>query len=115
VKVNRKVRRLALRSALTQHAANGTVALLDATSFEKPSTKGAVSLLEGWGKPKPTLLVATVEEDALVKSFRNLDRVLVTVPAELEVASVVWARSLLVTQRALPLVEARAADGKAGA
>jgi large subunit ribosomal protein L4 len=115
VKVNRKVRRLALRSALTQHAANGTVALLDATSFEKPSTKGAVSLLEGWGKPKPTLLVATEEEDALVKSFRNLDRVLVTVPAELEVASVVWARSLLVTQKALPLVEARAADGKAGA
>ena len=38
----------------------------------------------------------------------NLRRVLVIVPAELEVVSVVWARSLLVTEAALPLVLARA-------
>ena len=37
-----------------------------------------------------------------------------TVPAELEVASVVWARSLLVTEAALPLVEARAGNGNGG-
>jgi hypothetical protein len=37
----------------------------------------------------------------------------VTVPEELEVAEIVWARSLLVTQAALPLVEARAAGRKA--
>ena len=43
-----------------------------------------------------------------MKSFRNLKRVLVTVPSELEVASVVWARSLLVTEAALPLVLVRA-------
>ena len=43
----------------------------------------------------------------------NLERVLVTVPAELEVAHVVWANSLLVSEAALPLVEARA--GKDGA
>jgi len=43
-----------------------------------------------------------------VKSFRNLDRVAVTSPGELEVAAVVWARSLLVTEAALPLVQGRA-------
>ena len=37
---------------------------------------------------------------------------LVTVPEELEVAEIVWARSLLVTQSALPLLEARAAGRK---
>jgi large subunit ribosomal protein L4 len=108
VKVNRKARRAALRGALSSHAAGGTVALVDGGRFERPSTKSAAALLEEWGAPRPTLVVATEDEEALVKSFRNLPRVLVTVPAELEVAAVVWARSLLVTEAALPLVLARA-------
>ena len=48
------------------------------------------------------------DEEVVVKSFRNLERVLVTVPAELEVAAVVWARAVVVTEAALPLVEQRA-------
>jgi ribosomal protein L4 len=52
--------------------------------------------------------VATDEEEALVKSFRNLERVAVISPAQLEVAHVVWARSLLVSEAALPLVQGRA-------
>jgi large subunit ribosomal protein L4 len=110
VKVNRKARRAALRGALSSHAANGAVALLDGAAFETPSTRAAAELLSGWGE-RPTLVVATEAEEALVKSFRNLEKVLVTVPAELEVASVVWARSLLVTEAALPLVLARAGAG----
>jgi len=46
--------------------------------------------------------------EALAKSFRNLARVLVTAPGELEVAAVLWARSLVVSEAALPLVLARA-------
>ena len=42
------------------------------------------------------------------KSFRNLRRVAVATPAELDVAAIVWARSLLVTQGALELVQGRA-------
>jgi len=109
VKVNRKARRAALRGALTDHARNGTLGLLDGGSFDAPSTKEARALVESWGKDVPLLVVATDEEEAVVKSFRNLPRVLVTVPEELEVASVVWARSLLVTEAALPLVQGRAA------
>jgi len=108
VKVNRKARRAALRGALSSHVANGTLALLDGSQFETPSTKQAGALLDGWDTTRPTLVVATEDEEALVKSFRNLEKVLVTVPAELEVASVVWARSVLVSEAALPLVLARA-------
>ena len=43
-----------------------------------------------------------------MKSFRNLEKVLVTVPAELEVASLVWARSVLISEAAMPLVLGRA-------
>jgi large subunit ribosomal protein L4 len=108
LKVNRKARRSALRGALSHHAAAGTLALLDAGHFPEPSTKSAKALVEGWGQELPLLVVAGEDEDVLIKSFRNLERVLVTVPAELEVAAVVWARSVLVTEAALPLVEGRA-------
>jgi ribosomal protein L4 len=48
------------------------------------------------------------DEELLVKSFRNLERVLLTVPSELEVASLVWARSVLISEAAMPLVLGRA-------
>jgi large subunit ribosomal protein L4 len=108
VKVNRKARRAALRAALSSHAANGSVAVLDGGSFDAPSTKQAKGVLEGWGKDTPVLVVAHADEEAVVKSFRNLERVLVTVPEELEVAAIVWARAVVVTQAALPQVEQRA-------
>ena len=109
VKVNRKARRSALRGALSSHAQAGTLGVLDASSFEAPSTKAAEKLLADWGKETPVLVVATEDEVGLIKSFRNLERVLVTLPSELEVAGVVWARSVLVTEAALPLVQGRAA------
>jgi large subunit ribosomal protein L4 len=108
VKVNRKARRAALRGALSHHASNGTIALLDGEYFDAPSTRKAVQLLADWGNDLPLLVVAHEDEEALVKSFRNLPRVLVTVAAELEVAPVVWARAVLVTEAALPLVETKA-------
>jgi large subunit ribosomal protein L4 len=115
VKVNRKARRAALRGALSSHAGNETFALVSGDSFTEPSTKQAVSLLGDWSGELPTLVVATEDEEALIKSFRNVDRVVVTVPAELEVASVVWARSLLVSEAALPGVLARAGSDDATA
>jgi large subunit ribosomal protein L4 len=114
VKVNRKARRAALAGALSHHAANGTLALVDGSVFDAPSTKQARALAEAWGKELPLVVVAHEEEEALIKSFRNLERVLVTVPSELDVAHVVWANSLLVSQAALALVEARAGS-QAGA
>jgi large subunit ribosomal protein L4 len=108
VKVNRKARRAALRGALSHHAANGTLAVLDPSGFESPSTKQAKQVLDAWGKETPVVVVVHQDEEAVVKSFRNLERVLVTVPSELEVAAIVWARALVVTETALPLVEARA-------
>jgi ribosomal protein L4 len=77
-------------------------------SLDNPSTKRAAELLAQWGKSAPTLVIVGEAEEALAKSFRNLDRVLVTVPSELEVAQVVWARSLLVSRSALDAVQGRA-------
>src|SRR5919204_259004 len=107
-KVNKKARHAALRSALSDHAAHGTLAVIGDGAFDEPSTRDAASLVSAWGKELPLLVIARDDEEALVKSFRNLDKVLVTVPGELEVAEVVWARSLLVSESALELVQGRA-------
>jgi large subunit ribosomal protein L4 len=110
VKVNKKALRAALRSALSDHAQAGTLGVVDAASFDAPSTKSATALLGKWGKESPTLVVANEDEENLVKSFRNVERVLVIPPTELEVAGIVWARSLLVSQAALEAVQGRAAQ-----
>ena len=107
VKVNKKALKAALRSALSDHANAGTVGVIDG-GFDAPSTKQASQLLLDWGKETPTLIVVHEDEVALAKSFRNLDRVVVTVPSELEVTQVVWARSLVVSQAALEAVQGRA-------
>ncbi len=111
VKVNKKALKAALRSALSDHANAGTIAVIDG-GFDAPSTKQASQLLADWGQATPTLVVIHEDEEALAKSFRNLDRVVVTVPSELEVTQVVWARSLLVSQAALDAVQARAQNPK---
>jgi large subunit ribosomal protein L4 len=107
VKVNRRARRTALRGVLSSHASDGTLAILDGSGFDAPSTRRAAELLSGWGE-RPTLVVVNEDEELLVKSFRNLEKVVVTAPAELEVASLVWARSVLISEAAMPLVLGRA-------
>jgi len=116
VKVNRKARRSAFKGVLSHHAAEGTLAILDGSGFDAPSTKKAAELVTGWGE-RPTLVVVTEDEELVIKSFRNLQRVLVVAPAELEVASLVWARSVLISEAALPLVLGRAgaANGEGAA
>jgi len=109
VKVNRKVRRAALRSALSAHAAGSTFGVLDAAAFDEPSTKQAAALVAEWGKSTPLLVVATADETAVARSFRNLERVAVVDVSEVETAAVTWARALLVTESALEVLQRRAA------
>ncbi len=109
VKVNKKARHAALRSALSDHAAHGTIGVVGSDAFDQPSTKQAIALLDSWQQELPLLVIARPDEETLIKSFRNLPKTLVTVPSELEVSQVVWARAVLVTQSALGDVQGRAA------
>lgn len=109
LKVNRKARKAALRSALSNHAGRGTLGVVDPAGFgETPSTRAAAVFLGEWAKELPTLVVTTADEQVVAKSFRNIAGVLVVEPSSLEVGAVVWARSLLVSEAALKDVERRA-------
>jgi large subunit ribosomal protein L4 len=107
-KVNRKARASAMRSALSAHAMRGSIGVVNPAGFEAPSTKAAAAVLDGWGVEGSVLVVCDQEDVELAKSFRNIDRVAVTVPAELEVRHVVGARSLLFSTAALEGVVGKA-------
>jgi large subunit ribosomal protein L4 len=105
VKVNRKARKSALRSALSHQAGRSTLGVIDPSDFKEPSTRAAADLVGGWGQELPLLVIAQPDEETVFKSFRNLDRVLVVEPSDLEVGALVWARSVLATQGALDRVK----------
>jgi len=105
LKVNRKARKAALRGALASHAGKGSLAVVDADAFDEPSTKAAAALLESWGKDAPVIVVVQPDEEAVAKSFRNLKRLLVLTPSELEVGALVWANAVVMTESALERVQ----------
>jgi large subunit ribosomal protein L4 len=109
VKVNRKARRKALRAALSLHADRDSVAVLDGGSFKEPATKQAADALKKWGADGPTLVVIGPEEEAVAKSFRNIEGVSVALADAAGVADVVGASSLVLTQAALEQLKGRAA------
>jgi large subunit ribosomal protein L4 len=107
VKVNRKARRKAMRSALSVHAERGSIAVVDPASFDTPSTKAAAQALAKWGATGPTLVVLDAEEIGALKSFRNIDRVTVAEVGAIGVADVIGAASLVLSEGALGKLKER--------
>jgi large subunit ribosomal protein L4 len=115
VKVNRKARRAALRSALSLHAGRGSIAVVDAPGFDAPSSKQAAQALAKWGGELPVLLALGEDEVAAAKSFRNLDRVAVRPAGAVGIADIVAAASVVVSEAALAALTALAKGEKAAA
>jgi len=110
VKVNRKARRRALRSALSVHATRGSIAVFDGTGFAEPSTKQAVEALAKWSPAGRTLVICDAEEAGVQKSFRNLPRITVLPASAAGVADVIGHASLAVSEAALGVLESRCAE-----
>jgi len=73
VRVNKKEKVLALRSALTDRLAGGNVVVLESLDFEEPKTRRAVEVIEALDLDgRKLLFVLDGLEDAAIKSLRNL-------------------------------------------
>lgn len=107
VKVNRKARRRAMRSAFSVHAERNSVAVLDASGFETPSTKTAAQALSKWGAKTPILVLVTAEEIGAMKSFRNLPRTHVLEVGAAGVADVIGAAAVVISETALDTLKKR--------
>jgi large subunit ribosomal protein L4 len=111
-KVNRKERRAALRSALSIHADRGTLAVLDPSGFDTPSTRQAAGLIGEWADGGSVLVVLTDDQARVALSFRNLDRVSVVSATGVGIVDIVGAVSLLATEEALDQLTKRAKGEK---
>jgi large subunit ribosomal protein L4 len=110
VKVNRKARRRALRAALSVHAERGSIAGIDASKFDTPSTRAAAEAIAGFDGDGSVLVVLTDGEETAVKSFRNLRDVSVMHADAVGVADVIGHARIVVSEAALSRLTEKAAQ-----
>jgi large subunit ribosomal protein L4 len=111
VKVNRKARRAALRSALSVHAERKSIFAFEPADFDEPSTRQAAALLEE-RRSGSVLVVLGAEESDAAKSFRNLAGVSVIPTSACGVADIVGHATLVVSEIALHALTERAKVGR---
>jgi large subunit ribosomal protein L4 len=113
VKVNRKARRRALRAALSLHAERGSLAVLDPSKFDSPSTKSAAEALASFGEGRALVVLAREGEETCAKSFRNIQGVSVLPADDVGVGDIIGAARLVLSQAALDHLTALAAGESA--
>lgn len=101
VRVNKKMKKAALRSALSDAARSGKVAIVEGLVFDGPRTKDAVHLLEVLDVGGRVLLVIEGPDEAVERSFRNLAQVRLAYPGNLSTYEVLFADSVVFTAPAL--------------
>ncbi|MGH2683338.1 MAG: 50S ribosomal protein L4 [Actinomycetota bacterium] len=104
-RVPKKMKRLALRSALTDRAREERIKVVDALSFDEPKTKNAVDALGSLGTYGNVLLVLAEPDELVEKSFRNLPEVKIVYPGNLATYDVLYADWLLFTKAALEVIK----------
>jgi large subunit ribosomal protein L4 len=98
----KKMVALALRSALSDRAADGKVVVVDGWDFPAPRTKDARTALDALGLTGRVLLVLDREQEAVAKSFRNLAKVHLILPSELNAYDVLCSDWVVFTRDNLP-------------
>ena len=98
----KKMKRLALRSALSDRASSNSVYVVDAWEFETPSTKAAKTALEAIGAEGKVLIVTDLQDENTEKSFRNLSNVNVLSSDQLNVFDILVSDSIVFTKNNLP-------------
>lgn len=101
-KTPKKMVRLALRSALSDRAADGKVIVVDAWNWDAPSTKSARQALEALAVTGRVLVVLSREDAVAARSFRNLPEVHVISTGELNAYDVLVSDYVVFTEATLP-------------
>lgn len=111
-KTPKKMVRLALRSALSDRAAEGKVLVVDAWGWDAPKTKEAKSALAALGTEGRVLVVLTDDDAVAARSFRNLPEVQVINSRELNAYDVLVNDFVVFTQANLPTSVPAAANAE---
>lgn len=116
LRVNKKMKRGALRAALTDALQSHKLVVLEDLSFEEPKTKRASETLDALELDGRVLLVLAQPSDsgAVEKSFRNLEGVRIAYAKSLGVYEILAADRVVLTQGALDVVEGTSGTVKTG-
>jgi len=104
MRVNRKMKRAALRAALTDALLSGKLAVVHGLAFDGPRTKDAVGILQSLGLEGLVLVVLAGPDEAIEKSFGNLPHVKVDYPGNLSTYDLLYADHVLFTSEALDIL-----------
>lgn len=101
----KKMKKLALRSALSDRATSNSVFVVESWDFETPNTKAAKLALEAIGAEGKVLVVVDTQDSNTHKSFRNLGHVNVLSADQLNVFDILVSDSVVFTKSSLPSTE----------
>ena len=102
--LNKKVKRLALKSALSAKAAEGNIVVVDGLKMESIKTKVLKAFLTAIGVTKSVVITAEHDE-IVIKSARNIPGVVTTTAKILSVYDIVNAKQLVIDKAALAIIE----------
>ena len=112
VRVPKRIRRLAIHSALNTRAMNGDLALLEPLHFDPPKTRQVAALLSSIGRQSENVLLLTAgHKPAVFLSARNLPGVRVLPWGEASAYDILWSDLVLVESSAFDTAAESAAEG----
>ena len=104
-KMNRKERRLALKSALAYKAQEKELIVVDSLNVETPKTKEVLNVLESLKANRKTLIVVEELTENLILATRNLENVVLIDADEINTLDVVSADNMIITEAAVKRIE----------
>ena len=101
----KKLRRLAMLSALSSKVAENEIIVVDKLSFEEPKTKEMVKVLENLGAAKKALIVTADKDENVIKSAANIQGIRTALVGTMNVYELINHTSLIVTEDAVKKIE----------
>ena len=103
--VNKKVKRLALKSVLSDKAQNGAIVVVDSLEMEEPKTRTFAGFLSAAGVEGKAVVITEGVKANVVKSARNIPGVITTPATLLSVYDIINAKALVIDKAALATIE----------
>lgn len=104
-KMNRKERRLALKSALAYKTINSELIILDSIKFETAKTKEAIDFLKSLNVEKKILIVVEEIDENMILATRNLDNIVLLQANEINTLDIIAADKMIITTEAIKQIE----------
>ncbi|MBQ1431116.1 MAG: 50S ribosomal protein L4 [Firmicutes bacterium] len=101
----KKLRRLAMKSALSSKVAENEIIVVNELKFDEPKTKEMIKFLEAVKAGKKALIVTAEKDENVVKSARNIPGVRTALATTMNVYEIINHESFIVTEEAVKLIE----------